>query len=151
MKGKRRLTHCRLPASLLAIFLCKRGDGFVRHNTDIFMLSRSTRPTRDGSNAVRPETPGFWRELCRYAVPSSVSGLTTACDTITRPINGARPSGQHTCCSKTSLTFLSDVAQAFAASLRLILSPLSPQHNFLRRRLTKSAKPVDLCIRNSLC
>ncbi|MCL6360390.1 hypothetical protein EXT49_10150 [Pectobacterium polaris] len=30
------------------------------------MLPRSTRPTRDGSNAARPETPGFWRKLCRW-------------------------------------------------------------------------------------
>ncbi|GKW16076.1 hypothetical protein PEC301937_20250 [Pectobacterium carotovorum subsp. carotovorum] len=31
------------------------------------------------------------------------------------------------------------LAQAFAASMRLILSLLSPQHNFLRRITTKSA------------
>ncbi|MEI7136956.1 hypothetical protein, partial [Pectobacterium atrosepticum] len=45
-------------------------------NVVIFMLPRSTRPTRDGSSAARPVTPGFRRELCRYAVPSSVSDLT---------------------------------------------------------------------------
>ncbi|GKV90604.1 hypothetical protein PEC301619_25860 [Pectobacterium carotovorum subsp. carotovorum] len=87
----------------------------MRDNGAIFMLPRSTRPTRDGSNAARPETPGFWRKLCRYAVSSSVSGLTDR------------------------LRHAPYVAQAFAASMRLILSLLSPQHNFLRRITTKSA------------
>ncbi|AYH05474.1 hypothetical protein C5E25_09000 [Pectobacterium parmentieri] len=65
-------------------------------------------------------TIGFWRELRRCAVPSAiVPAFRTASDAFTRPINnGAHPSGQHKCCSKTSLTFLSDAALFFAASCR---------------------------------
>ncbi|RLM18219.1 hypothetical protein BIY28_18855 [Brenneria goodwinii] len=36
------------------------------------------------------------------------------------------------------LRHVPDVAQAFAASVRLILSLLSPQHNFLRQVTAKS-------------
>ncbi|MEH6371705.1 hypothetical protein V5259_16020, partial [Pectobacterium carotovorum] len=37
----------------------------------------------------------------RYAIPSAyVTAIRAASDAFTRPINGARPSGQHKCCSK---------------------------------------------------
>ncbi|MEQ9902096.1 hypothetical protein ABRP59_21055, partial [Pectobacterium punjabense] len=66
-----------------------------------------------------PANPGFWHKLCRYAVPSVfMTANRAASDAFTRPINGARPSGQHKCCSKTPLTFLSDAALAFATSCR---------------------------------
>ncbi|GKW09015.1 hypothetical protein PEC301889_34970 [Pectobacterium carotovorum subsp. carotovorum] len=45
------------------------------------------------------------------------------------------------------LRHVPDVAQAFAASLRLILSPLSPQHNFLRRITAKPTTSLGLRIK----
>ncbi len=72
------------------------------------MLRRSTRPTQ-GAQSPPPCEPWLPAKLCRCAMPSSASGLTDRL--------------RHAPC----------VAQAFAASMRLILSLLSPQHNFLRR------------------
>jgi len=60
---------------------------------------------------------GLVAKLRRYAVPSVfVTAVRVAHDAVTRPIPGARPSGQRKRCSKTFPTFLSDAAWAFAAS-----------------------------------
>ncbi|WP_345891435.1 hypothetical protein [Dickeya oryzae] len=55
----------------------------------------------------------------RYALPSAFAfAVRAARDVITRPILGARPSGQRKRCSKTLPAFLSNTARAFATSCR---------------------------------
>ncbi|AFI91403.1 Hypothetical protein W5S_3329 [Pectobacterium parmentieri] len=58
-----------------AYALCRLRGRFVRHNIVIFMLPRSTRPTQ-GAQSPPPCEPWLPAKLCRYAMPSSVSGLT---------------------------------------------------------------------------
>ncbi|NKI75171.1 hypothetical protein Dpoa2040_002456 [Dickeya sp. CFBP 2040] len=65
------------------------------------------------------------------AVPSTlVFAVRAARDAVTRPIPGARPTGQRQRCSKTLPAFLSCAARAFAASMRLTRRSRSSQHSF---------------------
>ncbi|MCL6404618.1 hypothetical protein EXT70_02790 [Dickeya dadantii] len=65
------------------------------------------------------------------AVPSAFTfAVRAARDAFTRPIPGARPTGQRKRCSKTLPAFLSDAARAFAASVRLTRRSRTPQHSF---------------------
>ncbi|AUQ27509.1 hypothetical protein C1O30_07995 [Dickeya zeae] len=65
------------------------------------------------------------------AVPSAFAfAVRAARDAVTRPIHGARPSGQRKLCSKTLPAFLSNAARAFAASLPLTRRSRPPQHSF---------------------
>ncbi|ADM99424.1 hypothetical protein Dda3937_04368 [Dickeya dadantii 3937] len=69
--------------------------------------------------------------VCRYAVPSAFAfAVRAARDVITRPIPGARPTGQRKRCSKTLPAFLSGTARACAASLPRIRRSRPPQHSF---------------------
>ncbi len=80
----------------------------MRYNTAIpcYLVASARRRAAQSPPPCEPRLPA---KLCRCAIPSSPSGLTDRL--------------RHAPC----------VAQAFAASMRLILSLLSPQHNFLRR------------------
>ncbi|MZG49214.1 hypothetical protein F6X66_04680 [Dickeya solani] len=84
--------------------------------------------------AQTPPLLDHWLEakLCRYAVPSAFAfAVRAARDVVTtRPIPGARPSGQRKRCSKTLLAFLSGTARAFAASMPLTRRSRPPQHSF---------------------
>ncbi|TYL41662.1 hypothetical protein FDP13_16645 [Dickeya sp. ws52] len=58
-------------------------------------------------------------KLRRYALPSAFDfAVRAARDVITRPIPGARPTGQRKRCSKALPAFLSNTARAFATSCR---------------------------------
>ncbi|MZI89794.1 hypothetical protein F6X50_11900 [Dickeya dianthicola] len=102
----------------------------MRYNVD----SRFAAPShaRQGE-AQTPPLLDHWlkAKLCRFAVPSAFAFAVRATrDAITRPISGARPTGQRTRCSKTLFAFLSDAARAFAASMPLTRRSRSPQHSF---------------------
>ncbi|AYH46644.1 hypothetical protein B6N31_02390 [Dickeya fangzhongdai] len=76
-------------------------------------------------------TTGWWLNCAADAVPSAFAfAIRTARDVFTRPIPGARPSGQRKRCSKTFPTFLSNTARACAASLPRIRRSRLPQHSF---------------------
>ncbi|ADN00200.1 hypothetical protein Dda3937_04409 [Dickeya dadantii 3937] len=61
-------------------------------------------------------TTGWWLNCAADAVPSAFDfAVRAARDAVTRPIPGARPTGQRKRCSKTFPTFLSGAARAFAA------------------------------------
>ncbi|NKI75203.1 hypothetical protein Dpoa2040_002489 [Dickeya sp. CFBP 2040] len=79
-----------------------------------------------------------WLNYAANAVPSAFAfAIRTACDAVTRPIPGARPTGQRKRCSKTLPAFLSNTAQAFAASMPLIRRSRPPQRSF------NASKPVN--------
>ncbi|RNM02978.1 hypothetical protein EF878_18840 [Dickeya undicola] len=70
-------------------------------------------------------------KLWRYALPSAFDFAVRAVrDALTRPILGARPTGQRKRCSKTLPAFLSGAARTFAASMRLTRRSRLPQHSF---------------------
>ncbi|AYH46755.1 hypothetical protein B6N31_02995 [Dickeya fangzhongdai] len=80
-----------------------------------------------------PPLLDHWLEakLRRCALPSAFAfAVRAARDAVTRPIPGARPSGQRKRCSKTLPAFLSDAARAFAASMLLTRRSRPPQHSF---------------------
>ncbi len=113
----------------------------MRSSFIIFLVAPRTRPTKGGSIAVALGTLAFGAKLYRYAVPSpKAASLRAASDAFTRPINGARPSGQHKCCSKTSRRFC---PARHCLSWRPCHSPVSQlpsQYNFLRQKKMLSTR-----------
>ncbi|ADM99955.1 hypothetical protein Dda3937_04400 [Dickeya dadantii 3937] len=76
-------------------------------------------------------TTGWRLNYAASAVPSaSAFAVRAARDVVTRPILGARPTGQRKRCSKTLPAFLSGTARTFAASMRLTRRSRLPQHSF---------------------
>ncbi|ADM99940.1 hypothetical protein Dda3937_04399 [Dickeya dadantii 3937] len=76
-------------------------------------------------------TTGWWLNYAADAVPSAFAfAVRTAHYAFTRPIPGARPSGQRKRCSKTLPAFLSDAEWACTASMPCIRRSRPPQRSF---------------------
>ncbi len=96
-----------------------------------FLCHSIARPTRERFKRHLSLTTGWWLNCAADAVPSALAfAVRAARDAFTRPIPGARPTGQRKRCSKTLFAFLSDAARAFAASMPLTRRSRSPQHSF---------------------
>ncbi len=91
---------------------------FVRDKRWSFLAISSH--ARQGEAQTPPLLDHWLRaKLRRCALPSAFDfAVRAARDAVTRPIPGARPSGQRKRCSKTFPTFLSGAARAFATSCR---------------------------------
>ncbi|ADN00194.1 hypothetical protein Dda3937_04407 [Dickeya dadantii 3937] len=121
----------------------RRRDGFPHWRTHVRTVENFVRDSvgcpfatlshaRQGE-AQTPPLLDHWlvAKLCRFAVPSAFAfAVRVARDTVTRPIPGARPTGQRKRCSKTLPAFLSDATRAFAASMLLTRRSRSPLHSF---------------------
>ncbi len=116
-------------------FTLRNGDCFVRGENRSGSVTGSHARHRAAQSPLALCTQAYWlnHAAVRY-LRAWINANRAASDAFTRPIIGARPPGQHKCCSKTSMTFLSDAALAFATSCRslgvnpplsMILTPAS--------------------------